>query len=294
MANYEDYWVDDDGRIISYEKRASVKIQAKAKDFTSALQSLIPKGIEDAGFSDNDNNLREKVIPRIQEIYAANYIDAEEAFFLITGTRPSHAAYRFRWGNRVYFTMRPDYGLGCILSSCRLNPKNCFESEIRNRLLGLKKEINAILQAIKYREILKERIDGEKLYVMRDDGLKGSGKTEVPFEEWTNLFQRRGFDLSHIPQKYLRDPLSLLKNENSVLKANLEQTEKKSSKKTYLNIIGALLEVTTGIFKDENFSSETELREFIAGKFDDLRGVSPRTLAGVFADAKKALNDQLD
>jgi len=72
MANYEDYWVDDDGRIISYEKRASVKIQAKAKDFTSALQSLIPKGIEDAGFSDNDNNLREKVIPRIQEIYAAN------------------------------------------------------------------------------------------------------------------------------------------------------------------------------------------------------------------------------
>ncbi len=64
--------------------------------------------------------------------------------------------------------------------------------------------------------------------------------------------------------------------------------------KTYLNIIGALLETVTGTFKEKSFSSETELREFIAEKFDDLRGVSTRTLADKFALAKKALNGELD
>ena len=66
------------------------------------------------------------------------------------------------------------------------------------------------------------------------------------------------------------------------------------SERTYLNIIGTLLEVVTGTFKGKKFSSETELREFLAEKFDDLRGLSLRTLADKFALAKKALNDELD
>lgn len=78
-------------------------------------------------------------------------------------------------------------------------------------------------------------------------------------------------------------------------KEKLKKTElDPRSERTYLNIIGALLEVVTGTFKDENFSSETQLREFIAEKFDDLRGVAPRTLADKFALAKKALNGELD
>ena len=66
------------------------------------------------------------------------------------------------------------------------------------------------------------------------------------------------------------------------------------SERTYLNIIGAFLEIVTGTFKDEKFSSESQLREFIAEKFDDLRGVSSRTLADKFAMAKKALKGDLD
>ncbi len=65
------------------------------------------------------------------------------------------------------------------------------------------------------------------------------------------------------------------------------------SERTYLNIIGALLEITTGIFKNERFSSETQLRDYIAEKFDDLRGVSPRNTADIFAAAKRALSDDL-
>ncbi|BCL62317.1 receptor protein-tyrosine kinase [Desulfomarina profundi] len=65
------------------------------------------------------------------------------------------------------------------------------------------------------------------------------------------------------------------------------------SEKTYLNIIGALLEVVTGTFKGETFTSETQLRDFIEEKFDDLRGVRSRTTARIFAAAKRALNDDM-
>ncbi len=66
------------------------------------------------------------------------------------------------------------------------------------------------------------------------------------------------------------------------------------SERTYLNVIGSLLEITTGTFKDESFKSETQLRDFIAEKFDDLRGVSTRNTADIFAAAKRALNNELD
>jgi hypothetical protein len=66
------------------------------------------------------------------------------------------------------------------------------------------------------------------------------------------------------------------------------------SERTYLNIIGALLECVTGTFKDEQFSSEAQLRGFIDEKFDDLRGVRSRTLAEKFSLAKKALKGELD
>ena len=78
---------------------------------------------------------------------------------------------------------------------------------------------------------------------------------------------------------------------------NKEENAKKSidarAETTYLNIIGALLECVTGQFKDQEFSSETALREFIDEKFDDLKGVRARTLAEKFALAKKALRQEL-
>ena len=69
-------------------------------------------------------------------------------------------------------------------------------------------------------------------------------------------------------------------------------TLSKRSKTTYLNIIGALLEVSTGTFKDETFSSETQLRDFLSDKFKGFRGVTGRTLAEKFAAAKKSIGDE--
>jgi len=122
-------------------------------------------------------------------------------------------------------------------------------------------------------------------------------------EEYLNARKKKNYADDYYPAGGLpRDSVLVVRTQALIdLQERLSQQE--SGKKmpleprlerTYLNIIGALLEVVTGTFKDENFSSETQLREFIAEKFDDLRGVSPRTLADKFALAKKALNGELD
>ena len=59
---------------------------------------------------------------------------------------------------------------------------------------------------------------------------------------------------------------------------------------TFLNIIAALLDCITGPFKDQEFSSETKLREFIAEKYDGYPGLKARTLAEKFALAKREIN----
>ena len=231
MADYDAYKIESDSqltdttiyfadsiRIIPLGKEGLVKNEPNAKDFSTALKMLLPEGLEDAGLADNDKSLREKVLAKIPDIYASFYIDPEEALFLLTGTRPSLAAYRFKWKGRVYFTMRPDYGLHYILSTVECEPINCFESEIRNRLLGLKKEINSIEQAIRHRDIIKGLGKGPISQVLESGGFYHFRDTEAPFDEWTQLFQKRGFDLSHIPEKFLCDPLSVLKKEVSVLK----------------------------------------------------------------------------
>lgn len=63
---------------------------------------------------------------------------------------------------------------------------------------------------------------------------------------------------------------------------------------TYLNIIGALLEVITGPHGDMQFKSETALRDFLSDKYIGFQGLTLRTLADKFAQAKKSLSDELD
>lgn len=116
----------------------------------------------------------------------------------------------------------------------------------------------------------------------------------------TNLDRPRSYDDDFYPAGSLPEDSVLvvrtqalldLQDRLSQLDSNKNTHLDSRSETTYLNIIGALLEVTTGTFKDETFKNETELREFIAEKFDDLRGVSPRTLGEKFSLAKKALNN---
>jgi hypothetical protein len=68
---------------------------------------------------------------------------------------------------------------------------------------------------------------------------------------------------------------------------NLSKPLERRAENTYLNIIGALLDITTGDLKDNSFSNETKLREFLAEKYRGYPGMSERTLAEKFALAKK-------
>jgi hypothetical protein len=203
MADYEPYEIIDNGRIIPAHERGLVRNQPKAQNFEAALQILLTAtGLEDAGLTDNDVEWEEHAKNEIPRIYSAYYIHPEEALFVLTGIIPERASYRFNWKDSVYFTMRPNFGLLCIMSNSNEMPLNCYESKIRDKLFDYAwEEIEVIYRAIKNGEILND------------------GNTEAPFEQWTALFQKRGFDLSHIPQDFLNDPLSVLKKENSVLKA---------------------------------------------------------------------------
>ena len=113
----------------------------------------------------------------------------------------------------------------------------------------LTKEIEAIYRAIQYGELLSKN------------------KKEEPFDIWMSFFQKRNFDISHIPEEYLSDPLSRLNRKNKALQLKLDETVKQCqtltlentnlkegprkniserAERTYLNIIAALLEVISG------------------------------------------------
>jgi len=300
MTEYEPYQVTDDNRIIPIHNRGWVMDQPKAKNFNAALQILLkPGGFEDAGLFDNDVEKEKHIKNAIPMIYSAYYIDPEEALFVLTDIKPSDASYQFNWKDSVYFTMRPDFGLLCIMSNLNVVPINCYENEIQSKLLDYAwEEIEAIYRAIKNGEILE------------------NGNEEAPFEQWIALFQKRGFDLSHIPQKYLTDPLSQQKKENSTLKTNLEKSEKKiydlstklqsyekrlalvdgdklspRSERTYLNIIGALLEVingeSPGMQQHPDFISQAKLIEHFCDF--EMSGLSKSTLESKFAAAKRSI-----
>jgi hypothetical protein len=67
------------------------------------------------------------------------------------------------------------------------------------------------------------------------------------------------------------------------------------SETTYLNIIGAMLE--TLVSKDsENaqFSSESELKEFLSEKYEGFYGLSENNLGRKFAEAKKMIKSYLE
>lgn len=94
--------------------------------------------------------------------------------------------------------------------------------------------------------------------------------------------------LKEMTSKYYEAIAQLKQNEAQKLQLVNELDPR--AEKTYLNIVGALLECITGPYNDRTFPSETKLREFISTKYDGLYGVKERTLAEKFAAAKKSIN----
>ena len=152
----------------------------------------------------------------------------------------------------------------------------------------------AELEMIK-KHIKKNNIDEEKANEILNRHRKDREEYLKRIEEYPSRDYYAATRLPHdtvfvVRTQALIDFQKRLSKQESAKVKHLESR----SERTYLNIIGALLEVVTGRFKDETFSSETQLREFIAEKFEGFRGTSSRTLAEKFALAKKAINDELD
>lgn len=141
------------------------------------------------------------------------------------------------------------------------------------------KKVAGYLNGIDADEIAKKFegcMNAEYMNEMHDDEI----------EHWEILSEQVGLISGYLDRQAVQESPNTLQP-NSAKKTTLD----KRPETTYLNIIGALLEVTTGNFKDETFSSETQLRDFLSDKFKGFRGVTGRTLAEKFAAAKKSLDD---
>jgi hypothetical protein len=88
----------------------------------------------------------------------------------------------------------------------------------------------------------------------------------------------------------LRDLQESLLQNTSEKEKELDAREKI----TYLNIIGAMLEILNGRHGEMKFSSETALRDFLSKKYKGFKGLTPRTLAEKFALAKQTINEEID
>ena len=123
---------------------------------------------------------------------------------------------------------------------------------------------------------------------------KKKERANRPFRHPDNFFPSPGLpddSVLVVRTQALIDLQKHLSQTDPSIKANLD----KRAETTYLNIIGAMLE----IFVHKNhgnadFPSEAKLREFLSKKYDGFRGLAERTLAEKFAAAKKSINDNLD
>ncbi|WP_136799696.1 hypothetical protein [Desulfosediminicola ganghwensis] len=77
------------------------------------------------------------------------------------------------------------------------------------------------------------------------------------------------------------------------MKSSPPPTGQNYTQRSCLNVIGALLEIIVGDFKGNSFSTDTELRSFISEKFGGAYGIGERTTAGIFSQAKKSINSEL-
>lgn len=73
----------------------------------------------------------------------------------------------------------------------------------------------------------------------------------------------------------------------------LQKKEDPRLSRTDLNIIGALLEIISGVTTDNrhpDFSNEADLISFMAEKYNGIQGISKRTLEARFPSARESLN----
>lgn len=266
MTNYESYSKCLHGPILSVHCGGKIKRgETEAATFEEALQQLLSLGLREAGLAVNDENQwQERVVEAIPFLWAKRHLNPEEALFLLTGTIANHAVYRFEWDGEDLFTMRPDFGRLCILTNFSEPPINSYEKSIRENLLCYRAEVAAIYFAVKHNEI---------------EGLEVFGKDmEAPIESWIGLFQKRNFNLSHIPAEYLIDKYSRLQTEIDSLRQVLLKTKaqvvefQNSRSSAYPRELEAAISVFDEFWKDRPLNMNTAPVAVVEAFISDLMG----------------------
>jgi hypothetical protein len=157
---------------------------------------------------------------------------------------------------------------------------------------GSSAQLRKIKEYIKNNKVGKDKAE-ELLKQYEIDRIKLFNKQIDPYNN--NKQCRPSARLPHDSSLIVRAK-ALIDMQNHILQQESVKGEPldKRKERSYLHIIGALLSCVTGTFKDENFSSETKLRDFISDKYSGFAGCASRTLAEKFAEAKKAIKGELD
>ncbi len=117
----------------------------------------------------------------------------------------------------------------------------------------------------------------------------------------TNLFhQKQSPDC--IPGNFRNDSVLVVRTQALIdLQERLSQEESEKEKplgpraeKTYLNIIGAMLEVIKGSHGKVKINNETDQKDLLTQKYAGFSGISERTLSEKFSLAKKAISEELE
>ena len=103
----------------------------------------------------------------------------------------------------------------------------------------------------------------------------------------SDFVENDGIEINRASFERWSNEMDSVKDKHKLIDGEID----KRTERTYLNTVGALLSCITGDFNQEVFSSETQLREFLHEKYKGYRGVNKRTLANIFSDAKKALDE---
>lgn len=213
-----------------------------------------------------------------RDMVAKRYLDIEDAFYLATGIDVRSGLFRFQWGTEVFFNMRPDFGFRSLTTDLGEMPINAVESAIRDGLIDYYRETEALKRAIDVMEI-----EPQKLY---------------PIEWWQNFWAVRGIETPGANRSNGEAHLStdvtppLGESKSDAVSPPLSSR----AETTYLNIIGALLEVIDGklpkVDKHPSFENEAKLIDAIADHYWGIYGLSKSNLQRKFPAAKKSMAAQ--
>jgi hypothetical protein len=192
------------------------------------------------------------------DLLAKRHLDLEDGFFLATGVRVSGAVFRFKWGDDVFFNMRPDFGFMCLATDLGEQPINAAESKFRDRLLDFYRETDAMKRAIE-----AEELDPMKTYTV---------------EWWRYFWKVRGISVPDEPE-----------TAEKPTEKPLQPRERTTLLNTIAALLGYIAGETPGVEKHPSFESEAKLIEAIAEHYKGYDGLSQSNLSRKFPEAKRSL-----